>query len=229
MKNNIFLILYSIFTCLFININVSAAQSFFRVSADFTIKEQNLSGDEFYKGKVYYDKNIDQIIYDVSFPSSQKLIVADTQIYVVENNAIKSRQFTPNTNQFSIFNLALAGDLKNFGLNRTGYSVSAVEEGNGSTIIEWVPPKEMAEMLGKTVLSVKDGQLMGIALFKPNGELAGKQFFKDYIVDAGLPFPSKIIQITYLNEEEFYKITTFKNVKIDDITDEDKYYSNLID
>ena len=205
------------------------AQAYFRITADFTIKEQNLSGDEFYKGKVYYDKNIDQIIYDVTFPTPQKLVVADTQIFVIENETVKSSQYTPNTNQFSIFNLTLSGDLKNFGLNKTGYTVNSVEEADGMTIIEWVPPATMTEMLGKTVLSVKDGQLFGIALFKPDGKLAGKQFFKDYVVSGGLPFPSKIIQITYYNDEEFYKITTFKNIKIDDITNEEKYYSNLID
>jgi hypothetical protein len=205
------------------------AQAYFRITADFTIKEQNISGDEFYKGKVYYDKNIDQIIYDVTFPTPQKLVVADTQIFVIENETVKSSQYTPNTNQFSIFNLTLSGDLKNFGLNKTGYTVNSVEEADGMTIIEWVPPATMTEMLGKTVLSVKDGQLFGIALFKPDGKLAGKQFFKDYVVSGGLTFPSKIIQITYYNDEEFYKITTFKNIKIDDITNEEKYYSNLID
>jgi len=210
------------------SVNVQA-QAYFRITADFTIKEQNLSGDEFYKGKVYYDKNIDQIIYDVTFPTPQKLVVADTQIFVIENETVKSSQYAPNTNQFSIFNLTLSGDLKNFGLNKTGYAVNSVEESNGMTIIEWAPPSAMTEMLGKTVLSIKDGQLFGIALFKPNGDLAGKQFFKDYVVSGGLPFPSKVIQITYYNDEEFYKITTFKNIKIDDITNEEKYYSNLID
>ena len=205
------------------------AQAYFRVSADFSIKEKNPAGSEFYKGKVFYDRKFDKIIYEVSFPEPKKLVLADTQMYVLENQKVVKQQFTPNTNRFTIFSLALSGDLKNFGLNQSGYYINSIEEAADQTIVEWLPPPGMEEMMGKAILSLKEGQLFGIALFKPDGELMGKQFFKNYQSFQGLPFPTEVVQVTYLHGEEYYKITTFKNVKIDELENEEKYRVELFD
>jgi hypothetical protein len=206
-----------------------AAQSYFRVSADFTIKDKNPKGSEFYKGKVYYDKEYKKIIYEVSFPETKTLVLADTQMYVLENKKIVSQNFTPSTNKFTIFNLALTGDLKNYGLDKSGYYINSIEESNDQTIIEWLPPQALEDKLGKAVLSLKNDQLFGIVLFKPNGEIMGKRFYKDYVSVKGLPFPKKIIQVSYLHGTEYYKITTFNNIKIDELENDEMYRIDLID
>jgi len=203
------------------------AQAYFRVSADFTIKENTVNGKEFYKGEVYFDKGINKIIYQVSFPDMKKLVMADTQMYVLENEKIINQKFSPNTNRFSIFNLALSGDLRNYGLDKTGYYINSIEESGEQTIVEWLPPENFKDKLGKAILSMKNNQLFGIVLFKPNGEIMGKRFYKDYESVNGLPFPRKVIQVSYLHGEEYYKITTFENIKIDELENDEMYRVDL--
>ncbi|WP_375580541.1 hypothetical protein ABWH96_05770 [Marivirga tractuosa] len=207
----------------------SNSQAYFRITADFTIKENTASGKEFYKGEVYFDKRINKIIYQVSFPERKTLVMADTQMYVVEKEQIIKQVFTPNTNRFSIFNLALSGDLKNYGLDKTGYYINSIEESKDQTIIEWFPDDNFKDKLGKAVLSLKNDQLFGIVMFKPNGEIMGKRFYKDYVSVKGLPFPQKVIQVSYLHGEEYYKITTFKNIKVDELENDEMYHIDLID
>jgi hypothetical protein len=205
----------------------SFSQSYFRVTADFSIKDKNPKGSEFYKGKVYFDKEFNKIVYQVSFPEKKTLVLADTQMYVLVNRKIESQSFTPNTNRFTIFNLALSGDLKNYGLDKTGYYINSIEEAQDQTIIEWLPPKALEDKLGKVVLSLKNNQLFGIVLFKPNGEIMGKRFYQNYVSVNGLPFPKKVIQVSYLHGEEYYKITTFENIKIDELENDEMYRIDL--
>jgi hypothetical protein len=213
----------------FISSRNASSQAYFRVSADFSIKDKNPKGSEFYKGKVYYDKEYKKIIYEVSFPEPKTLVLADTQMYVLENRKVVSQNFTPSTNKFTIFNLALSGDLKNYGLDKSGYYINSIEEAEDQTIIEWLPPKALEDKLGKAVLSLKNDQLFGIVLFKPNGEIMGKRFYQDYVSVKGLPFPKKIIQVSYLHGTEYYKITTFENIKIDELENDEMYRIDLID
>jgi hypothetical protein len=219
-------ILILIVVC-FNGLSNSNAQAYFRISADFTIKESNVKGKEFYKGKVYFDKEFNKVIYQVSFPEKKTLVLVDTQMYVLVNNKIESQSFTPSTNKFTIFNLALSGDLKNYGLDKTGYYINSIEESEDQTIIEWLPPTGFEDKLGKVVLSLKNNQLFGIVLFKPNGEIMGKRFYQDYVSVKGLPFPKKVIQVSYLHGEEYYKITTFENIKIDELENDEMYRIDL--
>ena len=218
-----------LFFWIFIFLPKSNGQAYFRISADFTIKESTVNGKEFYKGKVFFDKNVNKIIYKISFPDSKKLVMADTQMYVLQNDKIINQGFTPNTNRFSIFNLTLSGHLKNYGLDKTGYFINSIEESDDQTIVEWLPPKALEDKLGKAVISLKNDQLFGIVLFKPNGEIMGKRFYKNYVSVNGLPFPKKIIQISYLHGTEYYKITTFENIEIDELENDEMYRIDLID
>jgi len=205
------------------------SQAYFRVSAEFSIKDKNPKGSEFYKGEVYYDKEFNKIIYQVSFPEKKTLVLADTQMYVLVNKKIQSQNFTPSTNKFTIFNLALSGDLRNYGLDKAGYYINSIEEADGQTIIEWLPPEQLKDKLGKAVLSLKNDQLFGIVLFKPDGEIMGKRFYQNYVSVNGLPFPKKIIQVSYLHGTEYYKITTFENIKIDELENDEMYRIDLTD
>jgi len=221
-----FLLIFIFFFAFLSNFQ-GVSQAYFRISADFSIKDKNPKGSEFYKGKVYYDKEFKKIIYHVDFPERKTLVLADTQMYVLVNKKIESQSFTPSTNKFTIFNLALSGDLKNYGLDKTGYYINSIEESEDQTIIEWLPPEGLEDKLGKAVISLKNDQLFGIVLFKPNGEIMGKRFYQNYVSVNGLPFPEKVIQVSYLHGEEYYKITTFENIKIDELENEEMYRIDL--
>ena len=48
------------------------AQEYYRVNADFTVKVKLADGTmNLTKGSVYYDKNIQELIYRVSFPQPE--------------------------------------------------------------------------------------------------------------------------------------------------------------
>jgi hypothetical protein len=53
----------------FFSVLSGTAQEYYRLSADFTVKIKNADGQKnLTKGKVYYDKNYKNLIYDISFP-----------------------------------------------------------------------------------------------------------------------------------------------------------------
>ena len=53
--------------------------------------------------------------------------------------------------------------------------------------------------------------------------MVSKQFYRDWINIDGFLFPSEIIQITYIEDKEFYKVTTFKDIEIN-VMGSDKMY-----
>ncbi|HET6243234.1 MAG: hypothetical protein H0V01_01590 [Bacteroidetes bacterium] len=206
------------------------SQQFYRIKADFSIKENKPDGQsQLIMGQVYYDKIYKKIIYDITFPEKGVLIVTDTVIYRIENNKVISKTPTGNLNDFSVFHLSLNGDLINFGLNNSPYTIGTIEKKENLVISTWIPPKKYAHLLGKTIISQKDKRLFGLVFFTPTEEIIGKQFFRKYINTNGLEFPSELVQVTYFDNKEFYKITTFKNIIIDEFKNENLYNYNLPD
>lgn len=54
-----------------------------------------------------------------------------------------------------------------------------------------------------------------------------KQFFDNYQNFRGLEFPMEIVDISYTLNKENYQVTTYKNLEIDDVT-EDYIYNFAI-
>ena len=104
-----------------------------------------------------------------------------------------------------------------------------IENDKGMVISTWkIPENTNNGEAGKLVLSRKDNLLYGLVTFDAEDNLISKQFFKNYINIHGMMFPSKIIQISYFkNEEKLKRITTYRNVKINE--DQTKiYYAPLV-
>ena len=74
-------------------------------------------------------------------------------------------------------------------------------------------------------MSQKNKLIFGLVSFHPDGSIISKQFFEDYINVDGLMIPSKITQIALFKEKPEYKITTYKNIKVNNFEDS-KYYSS---
>lgn len=60
----------------------------------------------------------------------------------------------------------------------------------------------------------------------PEGAIVRKQFFEDYQVINGMPFPGKIVEVIIEEGKESYQVTTFRNIVVDDIENDSKYYVN---
>ena len=69
------------------------SQDFFRIKTDFTIKSNSPTGEQqLTVGKVYYDINERQIVYEISFPEKEIWLQKDTTLYkIVGSEVISSR------------------------------------------------------------------------------------------------------------------------------------------
>ncbi len=200
------------------------SQNFYRIKADFTIKQKNADGSSALTvGKVYYDKNYKEIVYDISFPEKEMWITKDTSVYKFVDKKFVSRQTVPAIAEFSIFHLCLNGTLTNYGLESSPYTIYNVEKENGMVLTTWMPPAKMAKFLGKVIVSQKDKKLYGVAMCNIKGETLNKQFYKNYDSNSGIEFPKEIVQITYINGKENYQVTTYENIIIDDYSEEEMY------
>jgi hypothetical protein len=54
-----------------------------------------------------------------------------------------------------------------------------------------------------------------------------KQFFEEYQVFSGLSFPGKIVEINTTNGIDSYQVTTYKNIVVDEMENDNKYYYNV--
>lgn len=178
-------------------------------------------------GKVFYDKKIKKIVYQINFPEKETWVMEDTLFYRVVQNKIMQKQKIPTLAETSIFNICLNGKLANYGLNEFQYTIDSVEKSDGMVITTWLPPKKLEKTFGKIVLSQKEKKLFGMAYFSPENKLLSKQFFKNYLNTRGLEFPGEIIQITYSGEKENYQITTYKNVVVNDLSEDAIYNFSL--
>lgn len=200
---------------------VSLGQHFFRMKADCTIKEK-FDGDKssLTIGKVYYDKNVQKIVYVNKFPENETWVIKDSMFVKLADGKFKSSNLLPFNPQFSIFHMSLNGSLKNYGLDDTNFKIESVEKEEGMVITTW---RANATNMGKVVVSQKDKKLFGVAFFNSKDELMGKQFFKKYETTRGFEFPGEIVEIYYTEKGESYKITTYKNITVDDPGEDNIY------
>lgn len=198
----------------------SFSQDIFRIEADFSLKEKSNENIVLTIGKVYYDANNKKIIYDIKFPEKEIIVIDDTSIVKVQDLKIISQIKSPDIVTFSIFNLILSGDFYNYGLSGTNYSLQNIEKEKGKVISTWSVPEKYAKFKGDIMLLQEENKLGGIISFSPDGKMISKQLFEEYSLFQGVDFPTRIVQFIYLDNIESVKITTFKNVVINNIKDE---------
>jgi len=205
-------------------------QQFYRIKAEFSIKAKLTDGtSQLTMGTLYYDKNAKNLVYDIKFPEPEIWVTKDTILYKIVKNEIVEKQAIPAMTEFSIFHLSLNGRLPDYGLRNSFYNITKVEKDGDMVITTWEPTSGLSKNLGKIMISNTDKRLYGIIFFGPENNIRSKQFFEDYNKYHGMDFPGKIVQITYIGEEENYQITTFKNVLINDDKENHMYNYSLSD
>ncbi len=207
----------------------SPGQQFFRMKADFSIKEKTAEGKErLTMGQVYYDKNSKKIVYNVRFPEKETWVIIDTSLYRIVGKEIKEVRKVPAIAEFSIFHLSLNGNIKDYGLKQSFYAVDKIEKEGDMVITTWKAPEKLSKVFGKVVMSQKERKLYGVVFFTPADVLVSKQFFKNYSNVNGLEFPTEIIQVTYIKNQENYQVTTYKNIIVDDMQEDNIYNYKLL-
>ena len=209
---------------IFVLPNFSIGQHYFRMRADFSIKEKFNDGKmSLTMGSVLYDRTSKKLVYHVTFPEKEDWVIVDTVFNKIVNGKLITRQFVPMLPSSTIFEFALQNNLNNFGLEKSYYTLNKVEKSGDMVLTTWLPDKRMAKVTGKIIVSKKDGRLVGVAFYTPKNELVKKQIFKGYLKVSGIEFPSEIIETLYKVGGKETKISTFKNLRINELKDETLY------
>ena len=176
-------------------------------------------------GTVYFDKTAKRLVYQIKFPEKETLVLTDSFYYRYKDGKIIEQKKAVNILSFSIFNLALSSKMSNFGLDgNPAFKLVDVTKEDSLIISTWRPAVEkLKELTGDVLISQKKKQLFGLVFFDKDGKLLSKQFYEEYKNFKGLEFPGIITQINFLDGKEFYKITTFKNVVVNDMNENNIY------
>ncbi len=226
MKKNIFLLLMTFI----LGVQVGNAQQFYRIKSDVSIKDKLSNGSfRLTVGKVYYDKTSLKVIYKLTFPQKETIIIKDTTLYKITKDSV-STQTVLASNEFSIFHLSLSGKLADYGLNSGNvakiYKISKVEKDkDGRVITTWsVVEKQLMKTLGKIKMANVNKKLDAIAFYDANEKLLSQQFFKEYSNFNGVEFPKQVTQISYNSDgTQNIQQTTYKNIIIDQEDENETY------
>lgn len=205
----------------------ATAQDHYRFKAEFSIKEKlEGEGSQLIMGTVYYDKYVTKVVYDVQFPEPKTYVMKDTSLYILEAGEETEVLTAPPLSEYTFFHLLLQQQLKSFGLNETnsGFELKDVERSDGMVISTYEPLEQMQEVFGNVLVSLKRQQLYGVVIMDPDKTVMNKQIFREYIDKGGLQVPTEVIYFNYLDDGRVHKkITTFKNIEINDPNEDDKY------
>jgi hypothetical protein len=201
------------------------AQEFIRFKAAFSIKTKTADGQsQLSIGTVYFDKNIDKIVYQNTFPQKDVWITMDTSIFHLNGGHVIKVMPNVSINKLTIYYLALNGNLSDFGLSNSKFKLESVEKKKDMVISTWLAPIEYKKLISKILISNKQEQLYGVVILDANNKVVSKQFYKNYILANGLVFPSEIIQISYTEDnKENYQITTYRDIIVNDFKENSMY------
>lgn len=205
------------------------AQLYSRFQADFSIKEIGYDGKQnLITGTIYYNKTNRTVYYDFQFPEASSMVIMDTCTVRPDSKKIISHNMGVSMIDFSIYNLFLNQNLDMYGLNETSYQLTDMEESDEMVISTWELPGKQVVDIGKMLLSQKNGQLFGLISMDKEDSIISKQFFMDYENIENLPFPTRVIQFSYMGDRESKKITTYRNIILNSKENED-FYNYTID
>jgi hypothetical protein len=202
------------------------SQDYFRIRADFTVKISNSDGTKsLTRGTLYYDKNIKDLIYDMTFPRVEKWVSRDTSLYKFRNDTLIQRLTIPSINEFTVFHLALNAGLNDFGLKNSVYAIQKVEKKGDLVLSYWQIPKQASVLIDHVVIAKKSNRLESVVMIDNTQRILSRQFFRNYIRIGAFEFPQQIVQI--LNNRttggEDYQETDFRNITVNDLSDNKMY------
>lgn len=213
-----------IFIFIFISCSTySFAQQFFRIKADFTIKQKNADNTTSLTiGTAYYDKLSKKLVYKITFPEKETWVFKDTSFYIFKNDKFFTKKKSILFPEFTIFHLALNNKLVDYGLKDSPFKIDKIEKDKNMVITTYKPTGKLANSLGNVLLSTTDKKLNGVIFYSNKNEITSKIFYKNYQLFSGLSFPTLVTQFTY-NKGENLQQTTYKNVVIDQLNDDNIY------
>lgn len=208
------------------------AQQFYRFKAEVSVKDKLADGKyRLTMGKVYYDKIFKKIVYSLNFPKKENIIIQDTSMFKINATGLLTEQTrTLLMPEFTVFHLALTGQLSDYGLQsskeeRSIYKVGSVEKTKDGVLTTWVPSEDKFKALfGDIKMLNKNRRLDVMVFYDKDGKMVSRQFFKKYVNVKGIEFPTEVTMISYaFDGTQNIQQTTYKNIVIDQ-NDEDEMY-----
>ncbi len=226
----------SLLIFLFISFQQINAQQFYRFKADVTIKDKLANGK--YRltiGSVYYDKLYSKIVYKLSFPKKETIVMQDTTLYTInEKNIIEKAVKTAMLPEFTAFHLALTGQLSEYGLKpksneRSVFKITKIEKTAKGVQTTWSPIEaKLREVFGDIKMLNVDKKLDTMTFYDAKGKIVSQQYFKKYVSSKGISFPTEIIMVNFTAKgERSIQLTTYKNVQIDQNNEDEIYRYRL--
>ncbi len=204
---------------------IAGAQEYYRVNADFTVKIKRTDGTmNLTKGAVYYDKNIKELIYRVTFPEPEVWVIADTSLFKFREDTLYDRISIPSINEFTVFHLSLNSGISDFGMKRSRFKVSKVEKKNGLVLSYWKIPRQAEISIDHVVVAKKENRLESVIMVGEESRILSRQFYRNYLKIGAFEFPQQIVQILPNEEgQENYQVTDFKNIKVNDMDNDELF------
>jgi hypothetical protein len=201
------------------------AQEYYRVNADFTVKIKRSDGTmNLTRGSVYYDKNIMELIYRVSFPQPEVWVIADTSLFKFRTDTLYERISIPSINEFTVFHLSLNSGISDFGLKNSRFKVSKVEKKNDLVLSYWKIPAKAEISIDHVVVAKKENRLESVIMMGDSAKVLSRQFYRNYMKSGAFEFPQQIVQILPGEDgEDNYQVTEFKNIMVNNM-DNDKLF-----
>ncbi|MEL6562453.1 MAG: hypothetical protein AAFQ94_30060 [Bacteroidota bacterium] len=214
------LLLFSAFLLLFVYSNESHAQRLYsRIESDISIKEIFPDGTKsLMLGKVFFDVENNSIVYHIAFPEKETMVLKDSLVLSLKDSVLNKKLSSSQLIDFSIYKLALSGELKTFGLDETKFLLGRISENDDGVSSEWIPKIENPPF--KIIISQANNKITGIALVESTGKILNKQFFKKYQKIGRISFPTEILEISYTGSGVYKKMMTHSEIKLDNYSDE---------
>ncbi len=206
---------------------VLLGQDFFRFKADFSLKEISTLNDSLERrliiGSCYYDKNVDQLTYQLTFPEEQQWIIQDSFIYTLKDDVVVEKSAVPPITEHNIFRMLLEQTFSEFGMLKSGYEIQKVRKIDGDVYVTYKPPDKFDHVLGSLVLIKQKKKLKGVIYYEPDGNMMFRQQLRDYQIVDGLPVPTEMSHIIQKGDKEIKRILSFDNIVVNDTQHNDLY------
>lgn len=216
-----FFIFFLFFTIVHSNSNGQSLAD--RLEADYSIKEIMADGKKSLTiGKVFFDRSNESLTHFQTFPAENKFVFKDSTILLVHTDSVTKSSSSALSVKLSIYNLILSNNFSDLGLEELGFELADVRESEEKIVSIWQEPSGSS---GSVSIVEKEGMIDGVIFSDASGTVRMRQFFRDYEKVGRIFFPKKIYEEMNTPIGLNKKITTHKNIKTDDFTDEEDLYN----
>lgn len=194
-----------------------------RFCANYSIKEIDTLGvQKISLGEVFLDNNNKVLRFIQKFPTEQIYTLQDSILKIENKDSSYAVPSPKGLLDYNIYSIILTGKLYDFGINKTPYNLRDVREQDSLSIMTYTV-KGQEDKAGKIEMIKKRGQLDAFLVYDIQGNIVSQSYFRGYVFVSGVQIPQKIIQISTHGEKQNKKITTLKEIKINETSRNDNY------